>query len=52
MYDTNPFRYGAEYFDRETSNYYLRARFYTPRLGRFTSEDPYWRVQAITRHDP
>jgi RHS repeat-associated protein len=50
--DTNPFRYGGEYFDRETGNYYLRARFYTPRLGRFTQEDPYWRMQAITRHDP
>ncbi|MDR2572099.1 MAG: RHS repeat-associated core domain-containing protein [Oscillospiraceae bacterium] len=40
----------AEIFGPEM--YYLRARYYNPRLGRFTSEDPYWRIQAITRHDP
>ncbi|MDR2570178.1 MAG: RHS repeat-associated core domain-containing protein [Oscillospiraceae bacterium] len=49
--DTNPFRYGAEYFDRETNNYYLRARFYTQRLGRFTSEDPYWNTGNVLYGD-
>lgn len=28
--DTNPFRYCAEYFDKETSSIYLRARYYKP----------------------
>ena len=38
--DTNPFRYSGEYYDTETGNYYLRARYYDPANGRFTSEDP------------
>jgi len=39
-YDTNPWRFVGEYFDRETGMYYLRARFYNPRTGRFITEDP------------
>lgn len=39
--DTNPFRYCGEYFDKETGLYYLRARYYSPALGRFTQEDTY-----------
>jgi RHS repeat-associated protein len=38
--DTNPFRYCAEYFDAETGTIYLRARYYDPVIGRFTTEDP------------
>ena len=38
--DLNPFRYCGEYFDKETGSVYLRARYYSPRLGRFGSEDP------------
>ena len=38
--DVNPFRYCGEYFDRETGDYYLRARSYDPRTGRMLSEDP------------
>ena len=38
--DTNPFRYCGEYYDKETGKIYLRARYYTPRLGRFTTLDP------------
>ena len=38
--DSNPFRYCGEYFDRETETIYLRARYYNPRTGRFTAEDP------------
>ena len=38
--DANSFRYCGEYFDAETDTYYLRARYYAPELGRFTSEDP------------
>ncbi|HHW39459.1 MAG TPA: RHS repeat-associated core domain-containing protein, partial [Bacillales bacterium] len=38
--DDNLFRYCAEYFDKETGTIYLRARYYNPENGRFTSEDP------------
>ena len=38
--DANPFRYSGEYFDSETGTIYLRARYYAPGTGRFTSEDP------------
>ena len=38
--DTNPYRYAGEYYDRETGNYYLRARYYAPSYGRFTQIDP------------
>ena len=38
--DTNPFRYAGQYYDRESQSYYLRARSYLPRYGRFTAEDP------------
>lgn len=40
LLDTNPFRYCAEYFDKETGSIYLRARYYSPVLGRFRTEDP------------
>ena len=40
--DANPFRYCGEQFDAETGNYYLRARYYTPGVGRFTQEDTHW----------
>jgi len=38
--DTNPWRYCGEYFDVETNTIYLRARYYDPVTGRFSSEDP------------
>lgn len=37
----NPFRYCGEYYDEETGNIYLRARYYDPEVGRFTQEDTY-----------
>lgn len=40
--DANPFRYCGEQFDSETGNYYLRARYYSPGVGRFTQEDTHW----------
>ena len=40
--DSNPFRYCGEYYDSETGTYYLRARYYDPRIGRFLSEDTHW----------
>ena len=36
----NPYRYCGEYFDEETGFIYLRNRYYDPKIGRFTSEDP------------
>jgi RHS repeat-associated protein len=35
----NPFRYTGRELD-ETGDYYYRARYYDPGVGRFTSEDP------------
>ncbi len=37
----NRFRYAGEQFDQVTGQYYLRARFYNPVIGRFTQEDTY-----------
>jgi len=37
--DTNAFRYCGEYYDTETGTIYLRARYYDPRIGRFTQQD-------------
>ena len=37
--DRNPFRYCAEYFDAETGQVYLRARYYQPVTGRFRTQD-------------
>ncbi|MBQ3055518.1 MAG: DUF4329 domain-containing protein [Oscillospiraceae bacterium] len=36
----NPLGYCGEYRDAETGFIYLRARYYDPNLGRFTTEDP------------
>ena len=38
--DSNPLRYCAEYYDEETEFIYLRARYYSPEIQRFISEDP------------
>jgi RHS repeat-associated protein len=35
------FRYIGESFDPLSGFYYMRARYYDPRLGRFISQDPY-----------
>jgi len=51
--DINPFRYRGKYFDRETGNYYLQARYYNPVLGRFTQPDPFWNTgNMIFGNDP
>lgn len=36
----NPFMFSGQFFDDDTSQYYLRARQYDPYLYRFTSIDP------------
>ncbi|MGG0940322.1 RHS repeat-associated core domain-containing protein [Brevibacillus centrosporus] len=38
---SNPFKYSGEIYDDKTGLYYLRARYYDPRVGRFISEDTY-----------
>lgn len=39
--DENPFRYCGEYYDKETEEVYLRARYYLPVVGRFITRDVY-----------
>lgn len=39
--ETNPFRYCGEYYDKETDEIYLRARYYRPAVGRFLMRDTY-----------
>ncbi len=39
--DDNPFRYCGEYYDRETGEVYLRARYCQPEKGRFLTRDTY-----------
>ncbi len=40
MRDANPFRYSGYQYDWETGLYYLKARYYSPGLGRFLTMDP------------
>lgn len=49
--DDNPFRYCGQYYDNETGNYYLRARYYTPAVGRFTQQDQHWNVNNMIYGD-
>ena len=49
--DTNPFRYCGEYYDSETENYYLRARYYDPGVGRFTQQDTHWNTANMIYGD-
>ena len=38
--DPDPFGYCGEYYDSESGNIYLRARYYNSETGRFISEEP------------
>jgi RHS repeat-associated protein len=38
--DPNPYRYNEQYYDHESGYIYLRARYYSPKLGRFLNKDP------------
>ncbi|MCK1985796.1 MULTISPECIES: DNRLRE domain-containing protein [Peribacillus] len=37
----NPIRYAGYFYDSESKNYYLKARYYNPANGSFLSLDPY-----------
>ena len=37
----NRIRYTGQQYDKQTGQYYLRARYYNPALGRFMQEDVY-----------
>ena len=45
--NSNPFRFAGEYWDHETQTYYLRARHFNPRIGRFTQADPFWNISNM-----
>ena len=45
--NSNPFRFAGEYWDHETQTYYLRARHFNPRIGRFTQADPFWGIHNM-----
>ena len=45
--NTNPFRFAGEYWDHIAQTYYLRARNFDPRVGRFTSPDPHWGIHNM-----
>ncbi|MCB6946210.1 RHS repeat-associated core domain-containing protein, partial [[Eubacterium] rectale] len=36
----NPIRYAGYYYDAETKDYYLKARYYNPANGTFLAMDP------------
>jgi len=42
--------YTGQQYDQEMGQYYLRARFYNPMIGRFTQEDVY-RGDGLNLHD-
>jgi len=43
----NPWRFAGEYWDAHTQTYYLRARHFNPRRGRFTQPDPFWNISNM-----
>ncbi|MCL6600749.1 MAG: RHS repeat-associated core domain-containing protein [Alicyclobacillus macrosporangiidus] len=57
----NPYIYRGYWYDRDTGLYYLNARYYNPKIGRFLSEDPVgptvgdalsYNQYAYTRNNP
>ncbi len=49
--DGDPMRYCGEYQDYESGLLYLRARYYSPAIGRFINEDPHWNVENMIYGD-
>ena len=52
----NRFRYTSQQYDSVTGQYYLRARYYNPVIGRFLQEDTYYgdglNLYAYCRNNP
>jgi len=52
----NRFRYTSQQYDSVTGQYYLRARYYNPVIGRFLQEDMYYgdglNLYAYCRNNP
>ena len=52
----NRFRYTGQQYDSVTGQYYLRARYYNPVIGRFLQEDTYYgdglNLYAYCRNNP
>jgi RHS repeat-associated protein len=46
---SNPYQFGGEEFDAHLGQYYLRARYYQPALGRFLTVDPAAAIPAEPR---
>ena len=48
----NSFMFTGQYYDSETNEYYLRARQYSPHIGRFTGRDPVFGTfeESLTLH--
>jgi RHS repeat-associated protein len=55
--DVNPFKFSTKWFDDETGLGYWGIRYYEPRRGRWTSQDPIgerggWNLYAYTQNAP
>lgn len=48
--DFNPFRYVGKYgvMYEDSNLYFMHARYYSPKIGRFLSEDPIWNVNLYS----
>lgn len=49
----NNYLFTGEQFDKAADGYYLRARYYSPKIGRFASTDPFegFKEQPVTLHN-
>jgi len=48
----NPYLFTGREFDSETGNYYYRARYYSPAIGRFLQADPFGIVPDGDQKNP
>ena len=48
---SNPFLFTGQYLDSETGLYFMRARYYSPKIGRFISRDPLGFVDSFNLYE-